>query len=210
MTLIQIADQLIKEVQGGVRSASSKFSREYMYSLIHAYRANVIRAQFTKSSRIHPTWTQQFYPEYSKDLQDDECAIKFQVPPSIIMSSTTNGYLYIGEVGGNCAYPQLNSRAELAVYNQHRVTKKDVRIIYSDGILEVYGNTELKMIRIDGVFQDPTKLPTYNIELDEYPIDNESLNMMKDMIVKAELGAEAQTPANFKQDALDASAIPSK
>lgn len=210
MTLPQIADQIIKEVQGGVRTIESKFSYEYIYSLIHTYRANVIRQQYSKAKRIHPLWTQQYLPEFSKDLQDDICMVKFQVPPSIIMNEQVNGYLYIGEVNGSCAYNQLNSRAELSTYNQHRVTKEAVRIIYSDGILEVYGNTEIKQLRIDAVFANPTDVPTYNIELDQYPIDNESLNQAKELIVKTELGREAQGPADFKQNILDETAIQSK
>jgi hypothetical protein len=210
MTLLEIATQIIKEVQGGMRTVESKFSNEYIYSLIHAYRANVLRAQFSKSKRIHPLWTQQFYPEYSADLQDDVCAVKFQIPASIIMNEQTNGYLYIGEVAGNCAYKQLNSRAELSTYNQHRVSKQGVRIIYSDGTLEVYGNIEMKTLRVDGVFANPAEIPTFNPDFDNYPMDNESINQMKDIIVKAQLGKEAQTPADFKQNQLDETAIQAK
>lgn len=207
MTLPQIADQIIKDSQGGVRTIESKFSYEYIYSLIHTYRANIIRAQFSKSKRIHPTWTQQHYPEYSKEFQDDACVVKFQVPPSITMSEQVNGYLYIGEVAGNCAYAQLNSRAELSTYNKHRATRSQVRAIYSDGVLEVYGNTELDKIRVDGVFANPTGIPTYNIDVDNYPLDSESITLVKDMILKTELAKEAQTPSDFKQDVLDSTAI---
>jgi len=210
MILLNIANQIIKEVQGGVHTVESKFSVEYIYSLIHSYRASLIRAQFSRSKRIHPLWTQQFFPEFDADLQDDDCVRKFQVPASIIMNEQTNGYLYIGDVTGNCAYKQLNSRAELSTYNQHRVSNKGVRIIYSDGVLEVYGNTDISAIRVDGVFADPTQIPTFNADIDNYPLDDDTINQMKAMIVKSELGMEAQTPADFKQDQLDITAAQSK
>ena len=220
MTLPEIADSIIREAQGGVRTSESKFSTAYLYELIHQTRAAVLKATFSgdknhkRESRIQAVWTQQYVPEYSADLQDidatEKQCVKFEVPPVIALDATTDGLLYIGALNGNCAYRKVNSRAELAMYNNHQVTNKTddatggyVTVLYSDNILEVYKNSKIWEIRIDAIFENPTLLPTYNIKKDAYPVDAKTLAELKILILQTITEREAGTTSDPIQDNAD-------
>lgn len=204
MTYSELADDIIRTVQGGISTVDSKLNnQEYLFDLITQYRAIAIKQNFTKSRRIHPSWTQQFYPEYSKDLQENACFVKFSVPLPIPMEDRQDGFMYIGQKVGNKAYKRLTSRAEIATYDQHRTTKNGVRVLYSDGFLEVYGNTMIQDLRLDGVFADPRQVPTFNVGYDDIPIDDESIILLKQLLIQSQMLSEAQAPADIKQDNKD-------
>lgn len=211
ITLPNIADQIIRNVQGGIRTDETKFSPPYLFDLIHQARSTVIKNRFTKERRIQSVWTQQYIPDFIPELQDSNCIVKFSVPAPIPLDNQTDGFIYIGEINNNCAYRKATSRGEIANYNKHRATRNNkgvvmngnIKVLYSDGILEVYGNPLLKEIRIDGIFMNPTLIPTYNIHLSEYPIDDASLQEMKIIILKNITNIEARTPSDKTQDKSD-------
>lgn len=210
-TLPRIADSIKRMAQGGTSTEESKFTLPYLYQVIHEARSNVIKAVFTAERKIQSVWTQSYEPDFDPLIQDQNpCCVKFAIPAPIALDKKTQGFLYVGEIGGNCAYRIVRSRAELANGNQHRVTKtKDITLggiirgLYSDGILELYGNLNLKKIRVDGVWLNPTLLPTYNLEQDFYPVSDLELAQIKQVIYQSVIGNEAKTPQDIKQDMVD-------
>ncbi len=202
-TLVQIADSIIRDAQGSSFALQSKFQIPYLYDLIHQYRSLVIQAYYSKTGRVHPLWTQKVYPEYNKDLQDDPCCVKFEVPSPVTLDDQTDGFLYIGTLTKNCAFRRFMDRSELAVYNNHRVTKGgSIRTIYSDGILEVYGDSLLKELMMDSVIYNPTLVSEYNIDMSEYPLDQNSIAAMKKLIFEITDNA-AKSPTNISQTMTD-------
>lgn len=203
MTIPFFVDSCIIAVSGGVRTTESVFSPEAIVDSLWECRATQLEAVYKKSSRINPTWTQQFNPDFNQELQDEKNIIKFEVPPVIQLDEFSLGFMYIGSTDCLNQYRLFRSRAEYATYKKHRVQKesKVPVVIYSDGILEVH-NTLLDKIdlRIDGVFQRPTDLPTYNYELSEMPIDAENIAFVRQMIIQTLLGPEAATDAKLNQN----------
>lgn len=206
-TLVKIAEDIIKSSQGAIFAEQSKFQIPYLYDLIHQYREVVLRLNYTKSGKISPISLQQYAPEFSEALQESKLYVKFECPSPIVLDEQTDGFLYIGTLDKSCNFRKNQNRAELAMYQSHRVTKVGIdgkiKTIYSDGFLEVWGNPLQKEIRIDGVFSNPTLLPDYNFDLSDYPISGGDLAQLKDLISKAQTDKMAQTPANFKQTMVD-------
>lgn len=208
-TLPKIADAIRKMVQGGVSVSDSKLSNEHIYQLIHEAREVALKAIFSKERRIQSVWTQQYFPDFQQELQDEDCCIKFSIPSTISLDNKTDGLMYAGHIKGNCAYRKAASRAELSNRNKHRISKqKDVstggvvRCLYSDGLLELYGDKNIKSMRVDAIFSKPSLLPTYNIDVDIYPIDGNSLALVKQQ-VSGILMNEVARPADKKQDNKD-------
>lgn len=209
--LPKIADSIKRQAQGGISTEESKFSIAYLYQVIHEARATIIKTSFSKEQKIQSVWTQSYEPDYDPLIQDENpCSVKFLIPAPMNLDNKNQGFLYVGEVNGNCAYRMVISRAELSTYNNHRITKtKDITLggsirgLYSDGILELYGDLNLKKVRIDGIWLNPTLLPTYNMDLDYYPIDDSNLSLLKTYILQNTTGIEAKTPEDKKQDMND-------
>lgn len=216
--LPKIADSIKRMAQGGISTEESKFTLPYLYQVIHEARSTVIKAAFTRERKIQSVWTQSYEPDFDPLIQDESpCSVKFSIPAPMNLDNKTQGFLYIGSVDGNCGYKMVISRAELSTYNNHRVTKtKDIvlggsiRGLYSDGILELFGDLNLKKIRIDGIWLNPTLIPTYNMNIDYYPVDDVNLSLLKTYILQNTTGIEAKTLSDKKQDMEDSEGRPNK
>lgn len=190
MTLQEIIDIFIRIPSGGVLTQENRYDDLFIESAVHRVRSTAIFAYWQKTKRINPIWTQQFVPVFNEALQEDDlCKVIFPCPAPVNLDEQMDGFLYIGTEDGNCPYRKVVSRAELANANKHRsikITKDIVKVLYSDGNLEVYGNTDLKKIRVDGIFQNPTLIPTYNRDIDPYPVDEALIDMMKNIYYQTE------------------------
>lgn len=202
-TIQKIAEDIINSSQGAIYSEGSKFKIPYIYDLIHQYRETVIRMTYYKTGRVNPMWLQTCFPEFSKDLQESDFLVKFNVPAPAILDDQTDGFVYIGTLDRACNFTKLQNRSELALYANHRATKTGIKTIWEDGFLEVWGNPAQKEVRIDGVFANPTLIEEYNIDISDYPIDGDSLIQLKQLIFQSQTDNMAKSPSNFSQKIVD-------
>lgn len=210
MTIPYFIDSVIIGVSGGVRTTETKFSPENIQDNLWECREVQMQVVYKKTGRINPLWTSQYIPDFSKVLQDEDNVLKFEIPPFAQLDDQVLGIMYAGSKDCLNSYRVFRSRAEYASARKHRVQKESTVpvIIYSDSIVEVH-NTKLSKIdlRLDSVFYNPTKLPTFNSELSDIPLDGDNLSIVRQMVIQTLLGAEAKTPADFKQNNKDISAV---
>ncbi len=202
-TLIEIRDDIISTPSGGVMIDDTKYDLPYIEYLIHQYRARAIFISWSTTKRINPLWTQQFVATYDENAQDVPGAVVFAVPAPISLDSMMDGFLYIGKSDGNCAYTKVVSRADMANQNSHRYSRCEPgneKVLWSDGRAEVYGNIMLQKLMVDGIFENPELVPTYNKFYDQYPISNDILVIMKDMMNKEQISVMTQTNSESSTD----------
>lgn len=203
MTFSEIVDLFERLPEGGIWTDENRFDPRFVETAVNRSRALSIFNFWSKTKRINPVWTQQYIPTFSQELQDDPNKVIFQCPPAISLSEQMDGFLYIGTVDGNCSFRKVVSRAELANSNVHRNMRTltdHVKVIYSDGFLECYGNTDLKSIRIDAIFADPTQVPSFNADKDEYPASLDIIESMKIIAFNTEQKIITSRPAELKPD----------
>lgn len=210
-TLPKIADSLKRSVQGGISTVESKFSVPYLFQIIHEAKSAVIRADFIQTRRIQAVWALPYEPEFDPNIQDEAGIVKFYLPsPPIALDNKNDGFLYVGDPNGLCNFRKVTSQAELANSNKHRTTEVKnialggkIKYLLVDNILKFYGNPNLKNILINYIPYNPTLLPTYNLEVDLYPIDGDNLAKMKTLILQSVTGIEAKVQADKIQDMSD-------
>ena len=202
ITLPKLADSIIRQIQS-IRTDSSKFENDYLFDLIHQAKANIQNTLYKKYGKINSTWTLQYVPDFEIDLQEDNKFIRFSIPTAAVTLGTTNsGIVYVGTMDMCNNFALVQSRGELNNYLSHRVTKSNPVVLYSDSILEVY-NSSLKEILVDYVPLNPTVLPTYNIDIDNYPLDDEGVAMLMIMIKQTITMDQSKTPTDYKQNKID-------
>jgi hypothetical protein len=200
--LREIADEIIRAKEGGISVDESKYDLQYIYSLIHQARAQAIFTFWQKTKRVNNSWTQKFIATYAKDLQDNNCCVKFEAPSAISLDNKMDGFLYIGTVDWNCAYRKVESRSKNASFNKYRYTRNNTnipRVLYSDGFLEVWGNTFIRELQVDGIFNNPTSVPTFSVDYDEYPCDSALLEQIKVILLNQDLKPQVG-PIDVKSD----------
>lgn len=201
MILPKIVDIMQRIGDSGVFTDSSRFDRDFYEDAVHKGRASVLLDAYSKIKRINPIWTQQFVAKYEPDLQDDNCLVRFKVPAVLTLNYALDGFLYVGSTQGNCQYRKMANRADLANSNGNRYTRireDQVKFIYSDGFIECYGNTELRDLRVDGIFLNPTEVPTYNKQYDEYPLDEALILQLESILFNTEVKPEITQPGKVK------------
>lgn len=194
MTLSELRSQVVRLISGGVLTDDTRYDFSDIDAQIHYARANVIANFYAKTKRVSGEWLQTFEATYNKDIQDSNEFVRFAVPRGIPLDVMRDGFLYVGDTTGNTSYRRVNSRAELANFNLHRITRingERAKFIYSEGEIQVYGNAMIKELRIDGIFANPTEILTYNIDIDNYPISEDLISALKDFLLKTALSVEA-------------------
>lgn len=206
MLLKEIGESLIRTVSAALKTDEDRYEPDFVDDLVHTYRAKAIWEIWRVSKRLNPIWTQQFIAEFSQDLQDDDCLVRFVCPPAISLDNKRDGFLYIGTIQGNEAYRKVISRAGLANADQHRITKLNGRLtkaLYSDGFLEIYGKPLIRDVRVDGIFANPTDVPAFNPAFDPYPLDDNTLTIMKNLLIQAEMVPMASAQPDMISDSND-------
>jgi len=207
MILKDLVSQVIRLVSGGILTDETRYDFLDIEAKIHYARANVIQNFFAKTKRISGEWLQTYNATYDLASQESNEFVRFVVPRTIPLDVFRDGFVYVGDTTGNVAYRRINNRAELANFNLHRITKikSDIpKFIYSEGVIEVYGNNAMtKELRIDGIFANPTELPLYNQDIDNYPLSEDLISAVKDFLLKTSLGVEQQKKPDVISDSAE-------
>jgi len=206
MILPEIRESVIRTVSSALATDEDRYEPDYIDAIIHQYRAEAIAIIWQRDKRVDSNWTQQFIAVHNKDLQDDPVFVKFACPPVISLDKKTDGALFVGSIDGHISYRKVTSRAELANNDLHRFIKsgsRTLKALYSDGFWEIHGDPLIKDLRIDGVFADPTDIPTFNTEVDEYPLDDKTLVLMKKLILLSETAPMASSEPDRVSDSTD-------
>lgn len=195
MTLAELRSQVVRLPGSGILTDETRFDFPDIDAEIHFGRAAVIRAFYSKTKRISGEWIQTYIGTYDKNIQESADYVIFDVPRGIPLDVMRDGYLYIGDIAGDIAYRRVNNLAEFATYNQHRITKVNnsrPKVLYQEGRMKIYGNAMIKELRIDGIIANPTEVPTYNQDVDNYPISEDLIQPIRDYLWQKSLGIEIQ------------------
>lgn len=195
--IIELAQRL---PDGGVISDRTRYDGGYIESTIGLFRSRILKLVYQKNKRINPVCYQKHWPEFEKDLQDDNCCVKFRHPEVISLDDQSDGFRYIGALEFAKAYPRINSRAWLSTVNDNRVmaanNNRRATVLYDGNlqILEVRGLPLLEEIMTESILADPLSVPTFNKIYDQYPFPNDLIPDLMQMMMQEQIAVEAAKP----------------
>ena len=194
MKAAELLDRVISLPNAGIFTDEQRMNEKYIYSIINSYRASVCRLRFKETGNIDGDYLQKYYLEYNKKIQESNRFVKFLCAGAISVSGEEDGFVYIGTVPeGNTssiAWQRINTRPALSTYTKHGVMnillKRNVSVLWDQhsGSMEVYGNMDIRNGLVEAVFHDPFEIPTWNKEVDDYPMPIDDITLMESMILK--------------------------
>jgi hypothetical protein len=211
MLLIEIVDKLIRSVSGGVNPNDSKFDPLYVQALIPQLREKAIKMDYSgtrdmaANKRIEYAWLQSELLNIDEEIQDpDVDYLIFSLPKPVAISKGVDGIVYAGKKDDSVDFSKLANRNEVALYKRRGFLRngKDIAVIYETPYLLVFGNPNLKQVKIQGVFSDPTRVANFNQDTDDYPVTDSLLDVMTDLF-KKEQGININKPADSVNDGAD-------
>ena len=193
--LIQLADE------GGVFTDESRYDIGTMTAVLNAARGYAIAEMYKQNNRVHPNFLQRVYPKYEKDLQQDDCYTIFELPKTVEINNQIDGLMYVGTIDGKNAFWKIRTRMQANSRRNHRIhtiaMDKHVHFLYDTtrGYLEVYDD-KVKYLLAEGIFSDPTTIPGFNIEEDDYPITMNAMKRIEDMVRTGTIRDSIRIPVN--------------
>lgn len=205
-TLLNIIDMIRSGAQNGMSTNDSRFEDLYLEERINSARAVTIPLMMQKNKMFNSAWVQQL-PLSAIDRNVEDCVVYFECPTVISIDSTKDGFVYVGHVEGKKPFIRLKS--EKANLTMHSTVQEipELKWSYSTGIqgnneIAVYGNKKLENILIRGVFNNPTSIPNYRKDKDQYPIDRVGLQNIVDMVT-LDIFNKNRIPPDYVSDGND-------
>lgn len=214
MTLPEIYERLASLPSGGYITVDTRFNKQYMYSMIHSARAFIIGERWKQFGKIPPVYYQSYKPTYEVLSQDaDSCYAKFyNVPDIIALDGRATGLGFVGGNGTLCQFREVSSRSAFASMQSHTTMKKGRGKIYvlvlGGGEIEVYSDLGVEDIMLNAIFADPTKVDTYNVDYDDYPMDVSDIPKMETYLMQGSMGLVYKTPIDRVNDQRDTTIQP--
>lgn len=221
ITLPQLVYECAAQVEGGTFTTESKFSVDLIESLCNWSRSELIKESQTginprlRMKKINNNWIQKYTCEYDANIQPTESYNKnfrrFVCPPVIEMADWTDGFRYVGSPNELCSWPRLGSGTMKAVYAKHpRTNPNCIAGItwayevnqYGEGEIDVYNEPAIREVLVEGIFTTPAAVSTYRKDVDPYPISEDMVGLIKDMLLPI-LSRMASVPSDTIDDAQD-------
>lgn len=207
MIVTYIVDELIRAVNAAVNTANGKWDNEYVYNLLPQLRAEAILNTYNGSrtlaanKTISPSWLQTVTITIDQSQQTQTAEyLTVQVPKIIRINDKVDGFVYVGDLDKAIDFKRAYTKSEVSYLKQRGFLRgKEIIYIGVGSNLEIYGNKSLKSFQIQGVFSDPTTIYGYNPLTDDYPVDEQTLSVMKDLFlarVRTELATTTDTVAD--------------
>lgn len=204
--MIQMADE------GGLFTDESRYDVGTMLNVLNAARGFAIAELYKNNDRVHPNFLQRMYPEYDEKIQQSDCYNLFEIPHTVAINDRIDGLMYVGSIRGNEAFWKMRTRMQMHSRRNHRIhrlaEKKNVHFLYDTtrGYLEVY-DPKVKYILVEGIFEDPTSVPGFSFDHDEYPITMDAMKRIEDQVRRGTILDSMRVPMNKVSNSQDDSNV---
>lgn len=216
VTLNTIVTDLLHIIRGAKISQSEPISKRQLESWVHQYRAKLLKQDLDKGKMPNPDYIQTIQ---ALELEEVEETIgssvssthktfrtKIKVPKTIDLNYKP-GFMYIGTINGREIQLTPESRARWQQYKTYTIN--DPIAYIKEEYIYVENDKKIRYITTRGVHEIPPQVSHLNnpnetitdvTENSPYPIPIHMLPTLKEMILKNELGIEAKSFSDNKND----------
>lgn len=209
VTLNTIINDLLLIIRGSNISRSEPISRRQVEDWVHQYRAVLLKRDIDKGKIPNPDFIQEIpMLEMEVDTVDTGLIRTVLDLPKTINFNFKSGFTFIGLPDGTEIQYVAEGRNKWQQYKKY--TPNDPIVFLRNSKLYVRpGSDSIPYLSIRGIFEVPseaarfinphTSLPYFNLD-SKYPIPNDMVPILKEMILSKELNIEVKSPTDKKND----------
>lgn len=209
ISLDKIVQDLLLIIRGSNISQSEPISKRQIEEWVHQYRAFLLKQDIDKGKMVNSDYVQEL-PDIELEMIEgsedntvgSDCYIlrtTQQLPKSIDLNHES-GLVYIGTMLGDQIQLIPYNRFKLQQYKKY--TNNDKVAFLRNQYIYILNSEVLKYINIRGIFENPLEIEDFNsVDYNaNYPMPMNMIPVLKEMILKKELGLEAQSFTDTKND----------
>jgi len=212
-----IVRDLIRIIRGSIETQSETISDRQIEYWVHQYRALLLKQDIDKSKVPNPDYIQEIKGLHLTQIDITEISgipigkyiLKSDLQlPKTIDCNFKSGFTYIGTAAGREIQYIPQSRANWQQYKTY--TNNEPTVYLKNRYLYVINGDILEYIDVRGIFEIPTEVsqfvnpitgtPIYDVNTDKYPIPTSILPILKEMILKKELGIMTNSVSDVSND----------
>lgn len=192
-TLKTIIDDIMLIARQNNISESEQLSEIQVESWIHQYRALLIKQDIDKGRDINPSYIQDI-TNVSLNIEQHQGAGLEGVGDNILVTSIEipntldfhfkSGIVSISDLFGNEIQMMSEKRSNMQKYRKY--TFYNYSAFMKSKRIYINGPGDIQAVNIRGVFQNPTEVPSYDVENDIYPIPSNMIPVLKELIFSKE------------------------
>lgn len=212
MTVRQIIEWMGSIPNGGYLTNESRLDSGFMTELINSGRVAVLNQRWRADRDIPRSYYLEVTPTYNKLAQEDACCVTYyDLPAMVALDGLSTGMGYVGTIDGMpCQFREVGSLAEFASMQLVKTMKVDGRNTYvlpdGQGGIRVYSSTAVKSFMMEIIPANPIDVPTFNIDIDRYPMAIDDLSLVANYLTSGGLSLAYRTPIDKVADGNDAAA----
>jgi len=213
MTLPELRERVSSAPTGGYITSDSRMDAGYIDNLIHSARAFIACERWKQYGQVPPAYYQKFEPDFSKLAQEaGSCfTVFYDIPQIIALDGRASGIGFIGNLNGiACQIREVSSLGEFASFQTDRIMKsgRKAYLINGQGEFTVWFKDKIKSFQMEIIAADPTLLPLYNVDYDDYPMDISDIPKMETYMLQGSFGLIYKTPIDRINDSRDVTVPP--
>jgi len=218
-SLLNYIRDIVLITRGSVESRSETISDRQVESWIHQYRALLIKQDIDKGKYPNPSYIQEIKGLKLSPVDASEISTKpigrfilksnLQIP-RVIDLNFLSGITYIGTADGREIQLIPQSRS---FWQQYKFYTNNSPLAYlKNQYLYIINGDILEYIDVRGVFELPIEvemfnnpttggIPNFDIKTYKYPIPENMIPVLRDMILSKEITKMLTVPSDIKNDA---------
>ncbi len=201
MTFNEIYERIGSLESGGYLTSDSRYDKGFIFSLVNSARAVIVNERWKADMAIPPIYYMRYETVYDAQSQSaDSCSTIFYNTPEIIaLDNRASGVSYVGTVDGTpMTFREVTNRAEFAAQQNDRIMRStnNARILFGYNTIEAFYKNRIKHIALEMIPRDPRQIPTYDIELSQYPLDEGDLARVDTYLMQGSMNATVKTIAD--------------
>lgn len=190
-TLKQNANTIISSITTLNKAIGSKVQPLYIEQLIRECGPQALLIYYNGSRnqganyRIPGDFIQRFELEIVPSQQNSDVDwIEVECPALVNINTRTDGLIYAGNFYDTRNFDKAMNREDVSNMMQRGYGKdgKNIIVCYEETKLLIWGNKQLKKLRVGAVLQNPDECPGFNIVTDKWPISNDVIPIMEQLI----------------------------
>lgn len=199
MTKDEILDRMLSYKGGGAVTDEAVPNKQYYESVLESLRETAIREEYRRDGVVSSVNYQSHYLVFEGDINEDNCDFyDFYVPQVIRVDDSIGSFGYVGSEDGRNSWSFYESIERYSNLSTHTMLAPKLRrsvVAYYDknqSLIRVMQPVMRGMVT--AMFKRPEDVPTFNVEVDDYPMSGKAIEIMMEIVVNGTIQYFVRNP----------------